>query len=143
MGQAVEQDGGHLGVAEDYGPFAEAEVGGEPAERTTAPAVLAAALWLAERWPYALKIVSSADHIIPDAADFRAAVSAARIAAEAGGIITFGIRPDPCQRRRFEAVPRGDRRIGFEHLGFQILALTLREVSRGDGMCHIMSSCRK
>lgn len=29
MGQAVEQGGGHLGVAEDYGPFAEAEVGGD------------------------------------------------------------------------------------------------------------------
>ena len=27
MGQAVEQGGGHLGVAEDRGPFAEAEIG--------------------------------------------------------------------------------------------------------------------
>ena len=29
MGQAIEQRGGHLGVAEDGGPFAEAEVGGD------------------------------------------------------------------------------------------------------------------
>jgi hypothetical protein len=28
MGQAVEQSGGHLGIAEDRCPFAEAEVGG-------------------------------------------------------------------------------------------------------------------
>ena len=29
MGQAIEQRGGHLGVAEDRGPFAEAEIGGD------------------------------------------------------------------------------------------------------------------
>ena len=29
MGQAVEQRRGHLGVAEDAGPFAEGEVGGD------------------------------------------------------------------------------------------------------------------
>ncbi len=29
MGQAIEQSGGHLGVAEDRGPFAKAEVGGD------------------------------------------------------------------------------------------------------------------
>jgi mannose-1-phosphate guanylyltransferase len=37
----------------------------EPAARNTVPAVLAAALWLAERWPYALMTVSPADHVIP------------------------------------------------------------------------------
>jgi hypothetical protein len=29
MGQPVEERGGHLGVAEDGGPFAEGEVGGD------------------------------------------------------------------------------------------------------------------
>jgi hypothetical protein len=29
MGEAVEQCGGHLGIAEHTGPFAEAEVGGD------------------------------------------------------------------------------------------------------------------
>jgi hypothetical protein len=29
VGQAVEERGGHLGVAEDRGPFAEAEIGGD------------------------------------------------------------------------------------------------------------------
>ncbi len=66
----------------------------EPEVRNTAPAVLAAALWLAEREPDALMIVSPADHVIPDAAGFRAAIETARPAAEAGGIVTFGVRPD-------------------------------------------------
>ena len=29
MGEAIEQRGGHLGIAEDRGPFAEAEVRGD------------------------------------------------------------------------------------------------------------------
>ena len=29
MGKAIEQRGGHLGIAEHAGPFAEAEVGGD------------------------------------------------------------------------------------------------------------------
>lgn len=66
----------------------------EPEARNTAPAVLAAALWLAERDPEALMIVSPADHVIPDAEGFKAAIAAAQGAAEAGGIVTFGIRPD-------------------------------------------------
>ena len=28
VGQAVEESGGHLGIAEDRGPFAEAQIGG-------------------------------------------------------------------------------------------------------------------
>ena len=29
MGEAIEQGGGHLGITEDGGPFAEAEIGGD------------------------------------------------------------------------------------------------------------------
>jgi hypothetical protein len=29
MGQSIEERGGHLGVTEDRGPFAEAEIGGD------------------------------------------------------------------------------------------------------------------
>lgn len=65
----------------------------EPLARNTAPAVLAAALWLAEREPDAVMIVSPADHVIPDAAGFRAAIAAARPAAEAGAVVTVGIQP--------------------------------------------------
>ena len=50
----------------------------EPEARNTAPAVLAAALWLAQRDPEAVMIVSPADHVIPDGALFRDAVSAGR-----------------------------------------------------------------
>ena len=66
----------------------------EPAARNTAPAILAAALVLAEGAPDALMLVAPSDHVIPDAARFRAAVQAAAPAARAGRLVTFGIRPD-------------------------------------------------
>lgn len=66
----------------------------EPAARNTAPAICAAALALDARSPGALMLVAPSDHVIPDAARFRAAVQAAVPAAEAGNLVTFGIRPD-------------------------------------------------
>lgn len=66
----------------------------EPAPRNTAPAILAAALALAARDPQALMLVAPSDHVIPDAARFRAAVQAAAPAALSGRLVTFGIRPD-------------------------------------------------
>ena len=66
----------------------------EPVGRNTAPATLAGALELRARAPGALMLVAPSDHVIPDAAAFRAAVRAAMPAAEAGQIVTFGIRPD-------------------------------------------------
>ncbi|WP_439525210.1 mannose-1-phosphate guanylyltransferase/mannose-6-phosphate isomerase [Marivita sp.] len=65
----------------------------EPEGRNTAPAVLAAALVLAEQDPKALMLVAPSDHVIPDAAAFRAAVQAAASRAQAGDLITFGITP--------------------------------------------------
>ena len=66
----------------------------EPEGRNTAPAVLAAALWLDARDPEGLLLVAPSDHIIPDSADFTAAVEMGRAAAEAGKLVTFGIAPD-------------------------------------------------
>jgi mannose-1-phosphate guanylyltransferase/mannose-6-phosphate isomerase len=66
----------------------------EPEGRNTAPAVLAAALVLAEQDPRALVLVAPSDHVISDAAAFRAAVQAAAPRAQAGDLITFGITPD-------------------------------------------------
>ncbi len=66
----------------------------EPDGRNTAPAILAAALELAARAPEALMLVAPSDHVIPDAAGFRAAVQAATSAAFEGQLVTFGIRPD-------------------------------------------------
>lgn len=66
----------------------------EPAARSTAPAIAAAALWLAARDPDAVLLVLPSDHVIPDAAAFRATVAAALPRAVAGDLVTFGIRPD-------------------------------------------------
>ncbi|WP_291733386.1 mannose-1-phosphate guanylyltransferase/mannose-6-phosphate isomerase [Leisingera sp. F5] len=66
----------------------------EPAGRNTAPAVLAAALWLEKQDPEAQMLVAPSDHVVPDAAAFRAAVTAGEAAARAGQLVTFGIKPD-------------------------------------------------
>ena len=66
----------------------------EPQGRNTAPAVLAAALWLEKSDPGALMLVAPSDHVVPDAPAFRAAVGAGVGAAQAGQLVTFGIRPD-------------------------------------------------
>ncbi|MGR3458071.1 MAG: mannose-1-phosphate guanylyltransferase/mannose-6-phosphate isomerase [Pseudooceanicola nanhaiensis] len=65
----------------------------EPEGRNTAPAILAAALWLADEDPQALMLVAPSDHVIPDPATFRATVQAAAARAEAGDLVTFGITP--------------------------------------------------
>ncbi len=65
----------------------------EPAARNTAPAVLAASLWLFKTNPDTLMLVAPSDHVIPDAAGFRAAVARGCEAALAGRIVTFGIAP--------------------------------------------------
>jgi len=66
----------------------------EPAARNTGPAILAAALHLAERDAEALMLVMPTDHSIPDIDAFRAAVAAGVPRAVAGQIVTFGVRPD-------------------------------------------------
>ncbi len=66
----------------------------EPSARNTGPAVLAAVLHLASADPDALLLVMPSDQVVPDAAAFRRAVELGVPAAEAGQIVTFGIRPD-------------------------------------------------
>ena len=66
----------------------------EPSGRNTAPAILAATLHIAAQDPKALILVAPSDHVVPDAAAFRAAIAAATPAAQAGRIVTFGIKPD-------------------------------------------------
>ena len=62
----------------------------EPAPRNTAPAVALAALAA----PDALLLVLPSDHAVADPEAFRAALAAARPAAEAGWLVTFGMEPD-------------------------------------------------
>lgn len=66
----------------------------EPAARNTAPAILAAALWLEARDPNALMLVMPSDHVIPDAAGFAETVARAEPAARDGRLVTFGIVPE-------------------------------------------------
>ncbi len=65
----------------------------EPVGRNTAPAVLAAAFWLAHSEPDALMLVVPSDHVIADAAAFRTMVAAAVPCAQRGDLVTFGITP--------------------------------------------------
>lgn len=65
----------------------------EPEARNTGPAVLAAALCAAQTAPEALLLVCPSDHVIADPEAFQAAVRAARPAAEAGALVTFGVPP--------------------------------------------------
>lgn len=65
----------------------------EPEGRNTAPAILAAALWLEKTQPDALLLVSPTDHVIPDSDGFGNAVKRAEQAAVDGQIVTFGIVP--------------------------------------------------
>lgn len=65
----------------------------EPAARSTAPAVLAAALWIARSDPAGVMLVAPSDHVIAEAAAFRACVAQALPRARAGDLVTFGITP--------------------------------------------------
>lgn len=66
----------------------------EPEGRDTGPAILAAALHLAQADAEGLMLVAPSDHVIPDAEAFKATVEAGIPAALAGKIVTFGIAPD-------------------------------------------------
>ena len=65
----------------------------EPMGRNTAPAVAVAALQATAHGDDPLLLVLAADHVIQNAAGFRAAVEAGMTAAEAGQLVTFGIVP--------------------------------------------------
>ena len=65
----------------------------EPAVRNTAPAVAAAALKALSIDPDAILFIAPADHHIEDVARFHDAVRIGKSAAEAGYLVTFGIKP--------------------------------------------------
>ncbi len=77
--------------AEEVG--VEATVVIEPLRRDSAPAIAAATAVALGRDPDAVVLALAADHIILDVDKFRATCLAGREAAEAGKIVTFGIRP--------------------------------------------------
>ena len=71
----------------------EATVVIEPMRRDSGPAIAAATAVAAIRDPQAVVLALAADHIILDTDAFRATCLAGRAAAEAGHIVTFGIKP--------------------------------------------------
>lgn len=67
----------------------------EPVGKNTLPAIGLAALFIAQKDPEGLMIVSPADHLIKNDELFQACIgSAAKIAEEKDGIVTIGITPN-------------------------------------------------
>ena len=66
----------------------------EPLRRDSAPAIAAATEVARQRDPDAVVLALAADHIILDVPEFRATCLAGRAAADAGRIVTFGIKPN-------------------------------------------------
>jgi mannose-1-phosphate guanylyltransferase / mannose-6-phosphate isomerase len=65
----------------------------EPLRRDSGPAIAAATALALKRDPDAVVLALAADHIILDVPQFRATCLAGREAADAGRIVTFGIKP--------------------------------------------------
>ena len=65
----------------------------EPEPRDSAAAIAAACAWIEAREPEAVAVIVSADHDIPDAEAFRAAVRETVGAARGGSIVTLGVKP--------------------------------------------------
>jgi mannose-1-phosphate guanylyltransferase/mannose-6-phosphate isomerase len=65
----------------------------EPEGRNTAPAVLAAALYLAKQDPETVMLVAPSDHVVPDTKTFQDAVATGLTAVTNGKLVTFGITP--------------------------------------------------
>jgi len=66
----------------------------EPEGKNTAPAILAAAEYVAVKDPNATLLVAPSDHVIPKVEAFRQAVALGSKAVEGGDLVTFGITPD-------------------------------------------------
>jgi mannose-1-phosphate guanylyltransferase/mannose-6-phosphate isomerase len=73
---------------------AEATILLEPERRDSAAAVGAAAAWAAARDPETVVAVLAADHVFEDGAKFAELCARAAVAAKAGEIVAFGIKPD-------------------------------------------------
>lgn len=78
--------------ATDIGVFA-SEIVLEPTQKDTAPAILVAALLLADR-PDALILITPSDHLVGDDDALVDAILAGASAASSGHLVTFGIQPD-------------------------------------------------
>ena len=66
----------------------------EPFGRNTAAAAALAAQWTLAEGADDLLLLMPSDHVVKDVRAFHEAIESATIAAEAGHIVTFGVRPD-------------------------------------------------
>ena len=66
----------------------------EPVARSTAPAIAAATMLVAQREPHALLLVLPADHSVKEPSAFQAAVDKAIAAGMRGMLVTFGVVPN-------------------------------------------------
>lgn len=66
----------------------------EPVKRDSGPAIAAGAAFGAQRDPDAIVLALAADHVVTDAPAFVAACKTGLEAAQAGRIVTFGVRPE-------------------------------------------------
>lgn len=81
-------------IAEDLREISvDADIILEPMRRDSCAAIAAGCLQALQRSPDAMVFILAADHKIPDAAAFSAAVTQAKTDAEAGKLTTFGIKP--------------------------------------------------
>jgi mannose-1-phosphate guanylyltransferase/mannose-6-phosphate isomerase len=71
----------------------EATIIAEPEGRDSAPAIAAAAAWIARTDPAGIAVVAASDHHIPDAGAFSASVAIGAPAAARGRIVAFGVKP--------------------------------------------------
>ena len=65
----------------------------EPEARNTAPAILAASLYLEKNDPDAILLISPSDHVIDDIENFHHSLSMAFEEAIKGNIVTLGVPP--------------------------------------------------
>ena len=93
----------------------EATVVIEPMRRDSGPAIAAATALAAMRDPNAVVLALAADHIIFDAEAFRATCLAGLPAAEAGYIVTFGIKPSE-PKTNFGYILPGEAIAGGAHV---------------------------
>ena len=83
----------HRGFVEDQLGGAAAVVLLEPSGRDSAPAMAAAAQWIANNDPDGVAVFVASDHHIPDDEAFRTSVMEAVTSARDGRIVVFGVRP--------------------------------------------------
>ncbi len=72
----------------------EADILLEPMRRDSGPAIAAGAVFAQTRDSEAVVLAMAADHVVRDTAAFVAACRQGLVAADAGHIVTFGIRPE-------------------------------------------------